>query len=108
MDSFLKLMIDSYGLFGLLLAAPVVGMIWLWRDTVRLNTEMRKMQDEFAKRQDDMGQRVAATQEKRVDDSHKIATQLVDIISEHAAAQKETNLALDRIGDMVSALMRDR
>lgn len=108
MEEFVNLIVKTYGLFGLILVAPVVAMVWLWRDNVRLNNEMRKMAESYADRVDALGQRVVAAQEKRVDDSHQIAEQLVEMIGEHTGAQKETNLALDRIGDMVSDMMRNR
>jgi uncharacterized protein involved in tolerance to divalent cations len=107
-DELVQAFVKSYGIVGLIIIAPVVGMVYLWRENIKLNTEMRVMAAEYAKRIDEMGQRVVAAQEKRVDDSHNITTQLVDMISEHSGAQKETNLALDRIGDMVSDLMRNK
>lgn len=108
MEELAQAFIKTYGLVGLIIIAPVVGMVYLWRENVRLNDKLAKQADDFAKRIDEMGMRVVAAQEKRVDDSHNITTQLVEMISEHSGAQKETNLALDRIGDMVSDLMRNK
>lgn len=94
----------SYGVIGLFMIAPILSTIWLWRDNVRLNNEMRTMTKEFAATVDEIGKRVVIAQEKRVDDSQSISNKLVDMVSEHAAASKETTLALDRIGDMISML----
>jgi hypothetical protein len=52
-----------------------------------------------------MGKRVVASQEKRVDESHAITNQLVELVSTHAASAKESAIALDRVGDLVSMLM---
>ena len=104
MEELIHAIVKSYGIIGLFMAAPLVAVVWLWRDNVRLNNEMRLMAAEYAKQIDAMGQRVVAAQEKRVDDSHNLNTQLVEMIAEHAASAKESTLALDRIGDMVSML----
>lgn len=104
MEDLVNAVIKSYGLVGLIIIVPMVAVVWLWRDNVRLNDKMREMQNEHSKLVDQLGQRVAAAQEKRVDDSHGITTKLVEMIAEHTAAAEKTNLALDRIGDMVSML----
>jgi hypothetical protein len=104
MGEVFDLFIKSYGIVGLVIISPVIAVVYLWRENQELHKQLREQAEAHAQRVDELGQRVVAAQEKRVDDSHKITTQLVEMISEHTGAQKETNLALDRIGDMVSML----
>jgi hypothetical protein len=104
MEELLQAITKSYGIIGLFMAAPIVAVVFLWRDNVRLNDAIRAMAASYAERIDSMGQRVVAAQEKRVDDVHGLNTQLVTMISEHAASSKETTIALDRMADMVSML----
>jgi hypothetical protein len=103
-DDLIQAVVKSYGIIGLFMIAPVLSTIWLWRDNVRLNNDARQMAKDFAATVDEVGKRVVLAQEKRVDDSQSISNKLVDMVSEHAAASKETTLALDRIGDMISML----
>jgi len=104
MDELIQAILKSYGVIGLLILTPVIAVVFLWKDNVRLNNELRALVKEFSEKIDDMGKRVVASQEKRVDDSHSITSQLVEMISEHTASAKETATALDRVGDMVSML----
>jgi hypothetical protein len=105
MDELLQAVLKSYGVVGLVMFSPLIAVVFLWRDNVRLNNEMRQMTINFTEKIDDMGKRVVASQEKRVDESHAITNQLVELISTHTASAKESALALDRVGDLVSMLM---
>lgn len=104
MDDLIALIVKSYGLVGLFMLSPIVASIYLWKDNVRLNNDMRAIAAANAKLVDEIGQRVVAAQEKRVADSQNLTDKLVELISDHTGAQQETNAALDRIGDMVSGL----
>lgn len=104
MDELLHAVIKSYGVIGLFMVSPIVAAVYLWRDNVRLNNDMKKMAQDFTEKIDEMGKRVVVIQDKRVEDSHNITSQLVEMIASHTASAKETVIALDRVGDMVSML----
>jgi hypothetical protein len=105
MDDLIQLIVKSYGIVGLLILSPMITTVYLWRETVRLNKEHNELQAAHMKFIDDLGQRVVAAQEKRVLDSQGVTNKLVEMIANHTTAQKETNIALDRVGDMVSMLL---
>lgn len=105
MEELVHLIAKTYGIVGLLILSPMVAAVYLWRDNVRLNTKVADMAEAHAKSVDDLGQRVVGAQEKRVADSQGVTEKLVEMIGDHTSAQKETNTALDRIGDMVSMLL---
>ena len=104
MEELISAVLKSYGIIGVFMITPIIASVFLWRDNVRLNKETRQITSEHAKIIDEIGKRVVAAQEKRVDDAHSLNTELVKMIAEHAASSKETTLALDRVGDMVSML----
>lgn len=100
----LNAIVKSYGLIGIFMLTPVVACVFLWRDNVRLNKEIKQLVEKHSESIDEVGKRVAAAHEKRVEDSQKLNTELVKLVAEHSASAKETTLALDRVGDMVSML----
>lgn len=105
MDELVHAIVKSYGLIGVFMLSPVIATIYLWRDNIRLNNEMRALSAKYVEQVDSLGQRVVAVQDKRVDDSKSISDKLVALVTEHVAQAKEQTLALDRVGDMVSMLL---
>jgi hypothetical protein len=105
MEEFFSAVIKSYGLVGVIFLLPTAALFFLAREYLRLQKRFQDAQKEHALFIDELGKRVAAAQEKRVDDSHSVTTKLVEMIGEQSAASEKTNLALDRIGDMVTTLM---
>lgn len=104
MDELINAIVKSYGIIGLLMIAPIVAAVYLWKDNVRLNKALQELAQKYTDSIDAMGQRVVAAQEKRVEDSKGISTMLMGMVGEHAAQAKEQTLALDRVGDMVAML----
>lgn len=104
MDELINAIVKSYGIIGLLMIAPVIAAVYLWKDNVRLNKALQELAQKYTDSIDAMGQRVVAAQEKRVEDSKGISTMLMGMVGEHAAQAREQTIALDRVGDMVSML----
>jgi hypothetical protein len=102
MEELVQAIFKSYGLIGLFMISPVVATVYLWIDNKRLNNKIQDQAEKFASQIDSMGQRVVATQDKRIDDSAKITSQLVQMVTESVGSAKDTAVALDRVGDMVS------
>lgn len=91
------LVYKTYGLVGLLLLAPVVVSVYLWRENKALHKETAR-QIQVA------NDRVQAAIQQRVVDAQSITNKLVEIVSEQAAVNRETNLALDRLETKLSVL----
>lgn len=104
MDELVNAIVKSYGIIGLFMVAPIVAVVYLWRDNIRLNKALSELAQKHTDTVDALGQRVVAAQEKRVEDSKGLTGQLMAMVGEHAASSKEQTLALDRVGDMVSML----
>lgn len=84
MDELIQLIFKSYGLVGVILASPLVAVVFLWRHNQALQDKLQ------------------AANDKRVEDAQRITDKLMLMSSEHASLSKETNLALDRIGDVLT------
>jgi C4-dicarboxylate-specific signal transduction histidine kinase len=97
MEDLVQAILKSYGLIGLFMIAPVVAAVFLWLDNKRLNNKMQTIAEKSS-------ERIETAVEKRVEDAQAITNKLVEMIHEQSSLNKETNLALDRIGDMVSML----
>jgi len=86
------LVYKTYGLVGVILVAPAVACIFLWRENKNLtNSHIRQLQV--------ANDKVAAAINQRVVDAQAITNKLVEIVSEQAAVNKETNLALAQLVD---------
>lgn len=86
MDELIQLVFKSYGIVGVIIFTPVIAVVFLWRHNQTLQERLQTAND------------------KRIDDSQKISDKLMAMASEHAALAKETNIALDRIGDMMTTV----
>jgi hypothetical protein len=104
MEEFTHLVLKTYGIVGLIILAPYIAVVFLWKENVRLNNLSREREEKFVTQLDEMGKRVTSAQEKRVEDSQGITSKVIEMVTEHVAQAKETTTALDRVGDMVSML----
>jgi len=86
MDELIQLVFKSYGIVGVIIFTPVIAVVFLWRHTQTLQERLQTAND------------------KRIEDSQRISDKLMGMASEHAVLAKETNMALDRIGDMMTAV----
>lgn len=93
MDAFVKLIQDTYGLAGLLILSPLIGMMYLWKNNQKLQGDIQTMNE-----------RIVDAHKQRVDDAQNVSDKLIQMVSEHASLAKETNLALDRVGDTLSMI----
>lgn len=102
MDELVHAVLKSYGLIGLFMFLPVVATVYLWIENKRLNNKMQDMAERFTGQIDTMGQRVVGAQEKRIEDAGRLSTQLINMVTESVKTAKDTAVALDRVGDMVT------
>ena len=95
MEELLLLIQKTYGLVGLFLVAPVIALVVVWRQNIKLQVEIRTAQKE-----------VTEAQKQRVKDAQDINSKLIDIVKEQTGLSTETNLALERIGDAMNEVHR--
>lgn len=97
MEEIFLLFYKTYGLIGLIILAPFVACFYLWRENKNLHGfHVRQLQS--------ANDRVASALQQRVVDAQAITNKLVEIVSEQAAVNKETNLALDRLENKLAVL----
>lgn len=88
MDEIVKLIAKSYGIIGLVLLSPFAAVFFLWQHVQKLQGKHELALD-----------KVNETHLKRVDDAKQVTDKLMVMVQEHAELAKETNVALDRVGD---------
>ena len=93
MEEIIHLIIKSYGIIGVILLSPMVALKFVWDHNKHLQGQLQIAND-----------RVQEATTKRVDDSKSIVDKLLIMSSEHASLSKETNHALDRVGDTLSII----
>lgn len=95
MEELIQLITRTYGLIGIILLMPFVLMKFLWSDNKSLRKELAAANE-----------KIVSMQEKRVQDAKDISEKLIEMSSEHAGLTKETNIALDRVGDTLTVMAR--
>jgi hypothetical protein len=96
MEELVQLVFKSYGIVGLLLVAPLVALKFMWAHAKDLQVQLQAAND-----------RVNDVHGQRVKDAQQVAEKLIVMVQEHAELSKETNMALDRVGDMLSILQNN-
>ena len=115
MEDLIQLVFKTYGLVGILLFAPLIGVVYLWRDNKALNRMLLNNSKSQASELAAMSKnhyaditmahdKTSAAQLLRVQDAQNIMTKLMELVSEQSSLNKETNIALDNIGDVLSKL----
>lgn len=92
MEELIQLFTKTYGVIGLLLIAPFIAVKMLWTRIQELQKDLQAAL-----------QAVNDAHGKRVEDAKAISERLLEMVKEHSELSKETNIALDRIGDMLTA-----
>ena len=93
MEELFQLVVKTYGLAGILMLAPVVALKLMWNHAKDLQSKLEAAQE-----------RVNAVHAQRVTDAQQVAEKLMRVMQEHSELSRETNIALDRVGDMLSVL----
>jgi NACalpha-BTF3-like transcription factor len=97
MEEILTLVYKTYGIVGIILFAPIVACVYLWR-------ENKNIHGATARQIQASNDKVAAALQQRVVDAQSITNKLVEIVSEQASSNRETNLALERLESRLAAL----
>jgi hypothetical protein len=101
-EDILQLVFKSYGLIGVFLVLPGVACIFLWKENKRLTAQLQANHEEAAKKIQECNDRIIEAHRTRVTDAQAISTRLMAMAGEQASTNKETILALDRLGEMLS------
>jgi hypothetical protein len=91
LEELLLLVQKTYGLVGLLIIAPFVGLVYLFRQNVKLHDDVVKAIE-----------KVGSAQEQRVNDAQAINLKLLDVVKEQSALNTEANVAMERLGDALN------
>jgi hypothetical protein len=86
MEDLAQLILRTYGLVGLIILSPFIALVVLWRANVALQKS------------------ITALQEARIEDTKGISDRLITIVAEQSSLNKETNMALERVGDMLAVV----
>ena len=93
MEELLQLIAKTYGLVGLLIVAPFVATVYLWKQNAKLHAEVV-----FAT------QAATKATEQRVTDAQQITTKIIALVEEQAGLNKETNIALDQVRELLMTI----
>lgn len=104
MEELIALIAKTWGIAGILLAAPFFACWVLWRANAKLNERLVKSLEVSKEELTTVNEKVAKVQELRVNDAQSVTTKLMQVVSDQSALNKETNIVLDRVGDALSVL----
>jgi NACalpha-BTF3-like transcription factor len=104
MNELLELITKTYGLVGLLLAAPFVACYFVWMENKRLTASWEKSFETARTNLQELNDKIVSAQQQRVADAQAITSKLIEIVSEQASVNKETNIALSNLDEKLSIL----
>jgi hypothetical protein len=104
MEELIQLVIKSYGVIGLVMLSPFVGVWFLWKQNQKLHDTIAALTSSSAERIVVAGDRIVEAQKQRVTDAQAIMDRLVTMVTEQSGLNKETNLALERLADLMSMM----
>lgn len=105
MEDLVTLIVKTYGLVGAILLSPFIAVYFLWKElkATRESTLAQRNTDtdKFNNTINSLSERLIKVQEQRVADVSSISEKMMVIISEQSAVSRETNMALERVGDFL-------
>jgi len=104
MEEIIQLVVKSYGVIGLVMLSPFVGVWFLWKQNQKLHDQIAALTQASSERLVAAGEKVVAAQQQRVVDAQAIMERLVTMVTEQSGLNKETNLALERVSDLMSMM----
>ncbi len=104
MDELITLITKTWGIAGILLAAPFLAVWVLWRANAKLNAQLVKSVETCKTELGDSHDKMSKIQDQRVLDAQSVTSKMMEVVSEQSALNKETNIVLDRVGDSLSVL----
>lgn len=88
MEDIVQLILKTYGVAGLIMLSPFVAVVFLWRHCVSQAKEQAA--------------EIARINEQRVAEAKATTEKLIALVSEQSSLNKETNMALERVGDALA------
>lgn len=104
MDEIIALIVKTHGLVGVVFIAPYAAAVYLWANTLRLNKDLVLTAKELAGSKNE----VIEAQKQRVQDAQMISEKLMVLVSEQSGLNKETNIALDQVREMLMMVSTNR
>lgn len=89
MDELIALIAKTWGIAGLLILFPIFVVVLLYKENRRLHSERHE------------------TDQQRVKDAQDVSAKMMSMAQEQASLNKETNMTLEKVGDLL-AVLRDR
>lgn len=104
MEELINLVVKTYGLVGFVLLAPYVALVYMWRQNVKLNADLVAYGEKLAMAKEG----VTAAQAQRVVDAQQTATKMMELVSEQSGLNKETNITLDQLRELLMMMQTRR
>lgn len=104
MEKIVQLVMETYGIAGLIMLSPFVAVAALWRERSSQSDKFETAKKSYDDKLAAVNDRLVAAHEQRVKDAQAITGKMVEMVAEQSAMNRETNLALDRVGDLMSVI----
>lgn len=101
MDELVQLIAKTYGLAGLIMLSPFIMLGYVWKNNLKLHNDLAKVNTEMKAVQEQRNADVTKVQEARVNDAKQISEKVIEMVEEQAGLNKETNIALDQVRDLL-------
>jgi hypothetical protein len=97
MEEIIALVTKTYGIAGLIMLSPFVGLVFVWKHNLSLQRDLAKVQENSQRE-------ISKVQESRVSDAKAMSEKILTLDEESSATARETSIALDQVRDLLMKL----
>lgn len=94
MDEVIQLIGKSYGIIGLIILSPFIGIVYLWG---HMKSQAKAQDEDYRK----LEEKHEALHEKRNNDAKVMSEKVIEMASEQATLLTQTNASMDQIQELL-------
>ncbi len=104
MEELIALISKTYGIAGLIMLSPFMGLVVVWRHNIKLQEQKDAQSEKFDAAIKIAYDALAVVQERRVTDAHETSAKILTLVAENATVSSEISQALDQVRDLLMKL----
>ncbi len=101
MEELISLITKTYGIAGLIMLSPFVGLVVVWRHNVKLQDKIHSQHEVHTAALNFAHEALAKVQESRVADAKATSDKILTFVAENAKVSSETVQALDQVRELL-------
>lgn len=105
MEEIISLITKTYGIAGVIMLSPFMGLVVVWRHNVKLQKDKDDINKAHNEAMKLLREAITAVQEARVADAKSINDKILTFVAENAKVSSEISSALDQVRELLSEML---